>query len=139
TTSAQYTLWSALDKVDKTIKNVLMIGDIHEAEVMNFQDILILRAGIEKTISSALSLRAGVGYDRAATPAQNLEPTNIDVDKMTILGGIGYRAGRMQVDFAFVRAFGKEREKTVTAFGIPLKEKYNLNVSIMGVGITYSF
>jgi len=139
TASAQYTLWSVLDKVDKTIENVPMIGNIQEAEFLNFQDILIFRTGMEYSLSDGLFLRAGVGLDRAATPEDALGITNIDVDKLTFLGGIGYQAGRVKIDFAFVRAFGKEREKTVTSFGFPLKERYNLNVSIMGIGVTYAF
>jgi long-chain fatty acid transport protein len=139
TTSAQYTLWSTLDKVNKTIKDVPLIGDIQEVEELNFENILIVRAGMEYALPSGLALRAGVGMDRAASPKKTLCITNIDVDKLTLLGGIGYSTGRMRIDFAFVRAFGKEREKTVTPFGIPMTEKYNLNVSIVGLGVTYSF
>ncbi len=146
TTSAQYTIWSALDNVDKIIKDIPILDpenlgtyDLEVVEEMNFKNILIVRVGMEYLLPSGLALRAGIGMDRAATPEDALSITNIDVDKFTLLGGIGYQTGRMRIDFAFVRAFGKEREKSITQFGLPLTERYNLNVSIVGLGITYSF
>ena len=68
-----------------------------------------------------------------------LNVANIDVDKFTLLGGIGYRTGRMQIDFAYILAQGKEREKKgyTPPFGFP--GKYNLSASIVGLGLTYSF
>jgi long-chain fatty acid transport protein len=144
TTSAQYTMWSALKSVDKTIKNVPSMQDfstydLKESEPMNFKDILIVRAGMEYSISGGLALRAGIGMDRAATPAEYLNVANIDVDKFTLLGGIGYRTGRMQIDFAYILAHGQEREKKdyTPPFGFP--GKYNLSASIFGLGVTYSF
>ncbi|MGD2246697.1 MAG: outer membrane protein transport protein [Candidatus Aminicenantes bacterium] len=136
-TSAQYTMWSALDKVDKIIKDVPVQGDIEYQQDMNFMDILILRAGFEHFISGGIILRGGLGYDRYATPEDSLDISNIDVDKFTLIGGIGYRTGRTQIDFVFLHANGREREKDVVGF--PNPERYNLSATIMGVGLTYSF
>jgi len=138
-TSVQYTMWSALDKVEKTIKNIPVVGDIDEEEELKFNNILIWRNGIEYTFPIGISLRLGVGIDRYASPAETLSVTNIDVDKFTVLGGIGYKAGRIQIDAAYVYALGKERERTSTYFGVPLTEKYNLDCLILGLGITYSY
>ncbi len=134
---AQYTMWSALDKVEKTIKNVPQTGDLKVDEPMNFENILILRAGLEYHLYGGVFLRGGIGLDRYATPEETLDFKNIDVDKVTLLGGIGYRTGKMQIDFMYAYAMGKEREKEVTGFLNP--ERYNLNVLIMGVGVTFSF
>lgn len=143
TSSAQYTMWSTLDSLDKTIKDVpradLSTYDILQEEPMNFKDILIVRVGFEYNITGGLALRAGVGLDRAATPAEYLNFTNIDVDKFTLLGGIGYTTGRMRIDFAYILAQGKERERKGFAppFGLP--GSYNLSASIVGLGVTYSY
>lgn len=137
---AQYTMWSVLDEVEKTIKDVPMIGDIREAEALNFEDILILHAGFEYVIPGGIALRGGIGYDRSASPADTLSVRNIDVDKLSLLGGIGYKTGNTQIDFVYIYVRGKEREKTSTAYlGIPLIERYNLNVDILGLGVTFSF
>ena len=137
-TSAQYTMWSILDKVEKTIKG-MPSGDLKTEEKMGFNNILILRAGVEYVLPVGLALRAGVGLDRSAMPEENLNPANIDVNKFTVLAGIGYRVGRMQLDFVYIHAQGKEREKKTTMFGFPMTERYNLSAIILGLGITYSF
>ncbi len=137
-TSAQYTMWSALDKVEKVMKNVPVIGDIEETQIMNYEDILILRAGFEYFVSGGVILRGGLGYDRCACPEDTLDyKGNIDVDKFTLIGGIGYRTGRTQIDFVYAYAAGKERQKPITGF--PSPERYNLSAAIMGVGVTFSF
>jgi long-chain fatty acid transport protein len=138
-TSAQYTLWSTLDKVTKTFKDLPVIGDVVEVEEMNFQDILILRVGLEYMIPAGIFLRGGVGFDRAATPPENLSINNIDVDKFTLLGGIGYRSGNMEINFVYVYAKGKETESINTDYGFPLTASYNLDASILGMGVTFSF
>lgn len=137
-TGFQYTMWSALDKVEKTIENVPFTGDMKIEEIMDFKNILVLRAGFEYFVSGGIALRAGIGLDPSATPDSSLNITNIDVDKLSLLGGIGYRAGNMAIDFVYVYAHGKEREKTLTGFTFPLTERYNLNVSIIGLGVTFS-
>jgi long-chain fatty acid transport protein len=136
---AQYTMWSRLDVVDKTIKDVPVIGDINEEEVLDFEDILILHGGFEYLIPGGIALRGGIGYDRSASPTETLSVRNIDVDKLSLLGGIGYKTGNTQIDFVYIYVRGKERKKTSTIFGIPLIERYNLNVDILGLGVTFSF
>ncbi|NIM91679.1 MAG: hypothetical protein GTO17_12120 [Candidatus Aminicenantes bacterium] len=144
----QYTMWSALDKVGKTIKNVPgfdpnlqmpVFADIQEEEILKFKDILIWRAGLEYIFPQGVSFRAGIGLDHYASPAETLSITNIDVNKLTFLGGVGYKAGKMQIDFLYAYAIGKEREKILSDYLIPLTEKYNLNVFILGLGITFSY
>jgi long-chain fatty acid transport protein len=137
-TSAQYTMWSALDKIEKVLKHVPLVGDIKGAKVMNYEDILILRAGFEYFVSGGVILRGGLGYDRCASPKDTLDyKGNIDVDKFTLIGGIGYRTGRTEIDFVYAYAAGEEREKSITGF--PSPERYNLSAAIMGIGVTFSF
>lgn len=131
-TSAQYTMWSVLAKVDKTIRDLPNVGDYEYEELMNFEDILTLRAGMEYTFSQGFFLRGGFGLDRCANPDETLSFKNIDVDKITLLGGIGFRTGVMEIDLSSAYAIGKEREKDTT-------EKYNLSAFIMGLGINFSF
>lgn len=138
--STQLTLWSALDKVNKTIKSLPYSGEIKTAEAMNFKNIIISRFGLEYAFPQGVFLRGGIGYDRSATPDDTLNIMNIDVDKLSLLGGVGYRSGRVTIDFAYVYALGKEREKLLPGYGIhPLIEKYDLDVFILGLGLTYSF
>jgi long-chain fatty acid transport protein len=138
-TSVQYTMWSALDNIEKTLKNIPLEGDQKTVESMNFKNILVWSVGAEYWISPFLALRGGIGIDHWATPEERLDFANIDVDKFTFLGGIGYRAGRIQIDFVYANAIGKEREKVETLLGIPITEKFNLNTTILGIGVTFSY
>jgi len=137
--SAQYTLWSTLDKVEKDIKNIPTVGDINFEQVMDFRNIITLGAGFEYSLTPALSVRAGVGLDRWAAPTATLTPSNIDVNKVTLLAGIGYRTGRMRIDLAYVYGIGESRSQETAVMGIPLTEIYNLNVRVWGLGLTYCF
>jgi long-chain fatty acid transport protein len=138
--SAQYTLWSVLDKVQKKIKDIPMTGNLEVDEILDFKNIFILRAGFEYLIlPQGVFLRAGIGLDPSATPESTLSATNIDVNKVSLLGGIGYRAGKMQIDAVYAYAFGKEREKKLGELDGSMIEKYNLNVSILGLAVTFSF
>jgi long-chain fatty acid transport protein len=137
--SAQYTLWSRLDKVEKDIKDIPTVGDIRVDQVMDFRNILILGAGMEYVLTPAFSVRAGVGLDKWAAPLESLDPSNIDVDKVTLLVGVGYRTGRMRIDFAYVYGIGESRSKPTDVLGMPLIETYNLNVRVLGLGLTYGF
>jgi long-chain fatty acid transport protein len=139
TASAQRTFWSALDEVEKTIKDIPQMGDYTVKEPYEFEDILILHGGVEYIIPGGIALRGGIGFDRYASPDKNLRPTNIDVDKFSLIGGIGYRTGSTQIDFVFIHAQGKEREKTTTPYGFPIVERYNLSADIIGMGVTFSF
>lgn len=135
--SAQYTMWSVLDKVKKTIKDVPYVGDIHQHQVMNFEDILVLRGGVEYQVPQGISLRAGIGYDRYATPESTLSISNIDVNKLILLGGIGYQFKSMKINFTYAYALGYQREKEISGFDHTLEEKYDLNALIMGLGVTF--
>lgn len=137
---AQYTLWSILEKVEKTIKGIPYQGDVRTEEAMNFKNILILRAGAEYSFPQGFFLRGGIGYDRCAAPLESLSIANIDVDKITLLGGIGIRSGRMGIDFATAYGWGKEREITSPlAVYPPIKQRFNLNVFIVGIGVTFYY
>ena len=138
-TNIQYTMWSALDNVEKTLKNIPNEGDQITIESMNFKNILLWSVGAEYWISPLLALRGGIAMDRYATPEETLDFANIDVDKITFLGGIGYRSGRIQINFAYAYAIGKEREKMDVVLGFPVTEKFNLNTMIIGIGITYAY
>lgn len=88
-TNIQYTMWSALDNIEKTLKNIPNQGDQITIEPMNFKNILLWSVCAEYWISPILALRGGIAMDRWATPEETLDFTNIDVDKITFLGGIG--------------------------------------------------
>jgi long-chain fatty acid transport protein len=139
TLNAQYTLWSTLDKVEKVIKNIPTLGDLNFEQLMDFRNILLIGGGVEYALSRVLFVRAGVGLDKWATPPESLAPSNIDVDKVSLMAGLGYRTGRVRVDLAYIDGIGDPRSVEMNVMGIPLTETYNLNVRVLGIGLTYGF
>jgi long-chain fatty acid transport protein len=58
---------------------------------------------------------------------------------VTLLGGVGFRTGNAEINFVFVQAFGRERERTTSMPGHVLIESFNLDASILGLGVTFGF
>ncbi len=102
--------WSSFDQVtfspqDVRINNVLAIGDYRLAELFiepRFKNVWSFRLGSEWTpeIDGArdLVLRAGAFYEPSAIPDERLSPEWVDLDKLFITGGAGYRLGRVALD-----------------------------------------
>lgn len=138
-----YSHWSSLDKLEGKIKNVPVTPgitiDIDKSEVINYKDIVKFKFGSEYVFPKGVAVRAGIAYDNYARPDETLNLMDIDVDKIVLFGGLGYRAGKIELNFAGVYALGKEREITTTFSGYPLTQKFNLNATIISLGIRYSY
>ncbi|MFQ6083058.1 MAG: OmpP1/FadL family transporter [Candidatus Aminicenantia bacterium] len=138
-----YTRWSTLQKLEGTIKNVPVapgiIMDVDKSEEINFQDIFKFKIGGEYVFPQGVALRVGFAYDNYARPDSTLSVRDIDVDKIVLFGGIGYRIGKAEINFAGLYALGKERQITETSMGFPLVHKYNLDATVISLGVRYSF
>lgn len=136
--SAEYAMWSSLKTLDKVFEDVPLMGDMDVPAVMNYRNILILRAGGEWSLSPALQLRSGFTWDPATAPEESLNLGNIDVDKRTISLGGSWRAGRTQIDFACGYAFGASRQKRSGDAGFETVETYDLDIFFLGVGLRFA-
>ncbi len=135
--SAEYAMWSSLKTLDKVFKDVPLAGDVSVPAAMNYRNILILRAGLEWSVSSALQARAGFSWDPAAAPEESLNLGNIDVDKRTVTLGCGWRTVRAQIDFACGYAFGASRQRQFEEAGLVTVETYGLDIFFVGLGLRY--
>jgi len=135
--SAEYALWSSLKTLDKVFEDVPLMGDVDIPTVMNYRNILILRAGVEWTPSPAFQARAGFTWDPAAAPEESLNLGNIDVDKRTLSLGGSWSAGRTQIDFACGYAFGASRQKRSGDAGFETVETYDLDIFFLGLGFRF--
>ncbi len=138
-----YSHWSSLQKLEGKIKDVPVFPgitmDIDKSEEINFKDIIKFKIGGEYVFPKGVAIRGGIAYDNFARPDETLNPMDIDVDKIVLFGGIGYRAGKIELNFAGVYALGKEREVPTTYMGYPLTQKFNLDATIISLGIRYSY
>jgi len=138
-----YSHWSVMKELEGTIKNVPVAPgvfvDIDKSEDFDFNDLVNFKMGGEYTFDSGLTVRFGMAYDTKAQPVETLSPANIDVDKVVFMGGFGYTVGRFQLNFTALHAFGKERAKTTILGPYQLQEKYNLDATVLSLGIVYSY
>jgi long-chain fatty acid transport protein len=138
-----YSHWSTLQKLEGKIKNVMVAPgitmDIDKSEEINYNNIIKFKVGTEYIFPKGIAIRAGMAYDNYARPDETLNITDIDVDKIVLFGGIGYRAGKIELNFAGVYALGKEREVSTTFMGFPVTQKFNLDATIISLGIRYSY
>ncbi|MCP2519135.1 outer membrane protein transport protein [Candidatus Aminicenantes bacterium AC-335-K20] len=138
-----YSHWSSLKKLEGKIKNVPVAPgitmDIDKSEIINYKNIVKFKVGTEYIFPKGIAVRAGVAYDNYARPDETLNLMDIDVDKIVLFGGIGYRAGKVELNFAGVYALGREREISTVYGGYPLTQRFNLNATIISLGIRYSY
>ena len=111
--SAVHDHWSTFDRVtikpqNVQINDVLAIGDYRLADMFmepGFRDIWSFRLGSEWTPEidggRDLVLRLGGFYEPSAIPDERLSPEWVDLDKLFITGGAGYRFGKIAVDGTF--------------------------------------
>ena len=138
-----YSHWSSLDKLEGKIKDVPVAPgitmDIDKSEVINYKNVVKFKIGTEYVFPNGVAIRGGAAYDNYARPDETLNLMDIDVDKIVLFGGIGYRAGKVELNFAGVYALGKEREISTIYGGYPVTQKFNLNATIISLGIRYSY
>ncbi|MCP2605196.1 outer membrane protein transport protein [Candidatus Aminicenantes bacterium AH-873-B07] len=138
-----YSHWSTLEKLEGKIKNVMVAPgftiDIDKSEIINYKNIVKFKMGGEYVFPKGVAIRAGIAYDNYARPDETLNLMDIDVDKIVLFGGIGYRAGKVELNFAGVYALGKEREISTFYGGYPLTQKFNLHATIISLGIRFSY
>ncbi len=102
--------WSSFDRVSISpqnvrINNVLAIGDYQLADMFiepRFKSVWSFRLGSEwmPEIGGArdLTLRLGGFYEPSAIPDERLSPEWVDLDKIFLTGGAGYRIGKVALD-----------------------------------------
>lgn len=105
--------WSTFDRVrispqDVRINDVLAIGDYQIADMFiepHFKNIWSFRLGTEWTPEidgkRDLVLRAGAFYEPSAIPDERLSPEWVDLDKLFITVGAGYRWPKVALDGTF--------------------------------------
>ena len=135
--SAEYALWASLKTLDKVFKDVPLLGNVAVPAAMNLRNILILRAGLEWSVSSAFQARAGFSWDPSACPEESLNLGNIDVDKLTVSLGGSWRTRGAQVDWAFGYAFGTSRSKRTGDAALETVETYDLDIFFAGLGLRF--
>jgi long-chain fatty acid transport protein len=82
--------------------NGLVASDKLDDDIpLNWRDQLVLRAGIEYVVNDEWTLRAGYAYGRSPVPTHTLTPLTAAVMEHMVSAGVGFKRGRLSVDFAY--------------------------------------
>ncbi len=138
TFDAQYTNWAKLQQVDLEFEDPFWAVNLGEEGTLhlNWANKTQLRGGIEYDFGK-LAVRAGYYYDPAPAPDETL---NILVPSFTfnsVIGGIGYKAGALKLDFALEYLKGQKRTIAPAEHNLP--GVYEMKILVPVVGLTYSF
>jgi long-chain fatty acid transport protein len=134
---AHYTNWAKLDVLTVHLTDPVWNSSLdlteNELELM-WADKWQFRGGIEYTMGK-FAFRGGYYYDPAPAPDETL---NILVPSFTfnsIAGGIGYKSGRLTLDFGLEYLMGQDRNVTEGA----MPGAYTMNIVVPVFGLSYAF
>lgn len=128
--------WSSFKTLTIDLENEVPAGGLADKEiVMDLQDILAVKTGIEYKATETLSLRGGYAYVPSPVPAHTLGPGNPDADAHQISLGTGYIIGRFTVDtYLRIHLFEKRRINNGRLNGT-----YENNIYFAGFSLAYHF
>jgi len=83
------------------INTLVGSSSLEDVVPLKWKDRVVYRTGLEYTVSETVSLRGGYSYGKSPVPSGTLTPLTAAITEHTVTAGIGYRAGRYQVDLAY--------------------------------------
>lgn len=140
TADAQYSQWAKSEKEFKTeFKDSTwayvtgLSGD--DTFVLDWKDCTQIRFGLEYMASEKLALRAGYYYDPAPAPDETLTILFPSSTNNVVTAGLGFCAGKFDIDFGLEYLMGKERDVTAATHNMPGKHKLDVFAFSLAVGM----
>ena len=159
--------WSLHDTIDITPTNLTLVGvtgfpspfPVSKISIpRNFRDASSFRLGGEYHIplkTWALDVRLGFNFDQSGIPKPYLSPLTVDLDKVTIAGGVGINVGtKWRFDAVYARVVGFDTAVDPAEAKVPRINpvhgyttqveainggKYSAGANVLGVGLQYKF
>lgn len=133
--------WSSYDElVIQFDQNIPALGGDRIVNVRNYEDSWQVRGGVEYASFpiEALTLRAGIAYDRNPIPERYVDPTLPDSDRWLFSGGLTYSINQfVDVDASYIFIRANQREVDDTESGPD--GVYNTYAHLPGLGFTFNF
>lgn len=110
--------------------------------VLEWEDAIQYRVGMEYMAKKCLALRGGYYYDPAPAPDEHMNILFPSSTNHVGTFGIGYSKSKFELDFALEYLFGAERDIDANIDGTEMTNmpgKHMLNVFAFGMGITYRY
>ena len=131
-----WVMWSTYDSLIFTFKES---GDLlNSANPREYKDSWIIRIGGQYKLNDKLTLRAGGYYDPTPTNEKYFNPETVSLNTTGLTLGLSYQPiENLSIDLSYLHLFGQEAEKAYEPDNF--SGKYKTQVSIPGIGISYSF
>ena len=128
--------WSSFDRHILDFENEVPGGGFSDASTtLDWQDIWMVKIGVEYLLNDRISLRTGYGYSETFAPEHTVSPGYLDSDKHNLSIGLGYRIKNWVIDTFYTAAFYQDR----TVNNSILSGEYESFDQYIGVSIGYTF
>lgn len=130
-----YVLWSRLDgffiEAEVPADIEMLLGDIGDRSVpQDWMNSYTFRAGIQYQAKDGSFLRAGFFMDQTPQPLMDVGITFHDADRWGFTGGLGFKSGKLILDFAYQLELFPNR--------IGWEGKYSTTSHLIGMSIHFS-
>jgi len=142
TADAQYSQWSETgEEIETDYKNPVwkaMLGAEGGKMVMNWEDAIQYRLGMQYCASKDLAVRAGYYYDPAPAPDETVNILFPSSTNQALTAGLTYNLNPISIIVAGEYLFGEEREIEASALGNN-PGVHQMDIAAFSVGINYFF
>jgi long-chain fatty acid transport protein len=142
---AQYTNWKKVATIGITYDNAAwqafkthpQLGAAFNNDfVLNWEDKIQYRVGMEYAVSNKLALRAGYYYDPSPSPAETLNILLPEIAYNAITAGLGYKSEKITIDLCLEYLMGKKQESPMTG---KMPGTHGMNILVPNIALTYRF
>lgn len=131
----QYEMWSGIDSV---AVEVAENPDLSYGVGTEYKNTISLSAGGEYTVSDAIGVRAGLGYELSPVQDDRLDPRFPDADRYVFSAGGSFRTGEsMVIDVVYMLENFTERESLNINYNF--RATYKTFRNFIGVSLNYEF
>jgi len=129
-------LWSVMDRTTLHLAHEVPAAEFTDFGLnFDWQDSLVIMAGMDYRVNECFSLRGGYVYQQAMVPEPTLNPGNPDSDIHFITMGFGYRPGKWGIDAFYAIGFHVDRQVDNAI----LSGKYNSLSHLGGLSVGHRF
>ncbi len=106
---------------------------------LDWRDQYVGRAGAEYALNEHWTVRAGYAYARNPVPAATLTPLTAAINEHIVTAGLGFRTGRLALDFAYQWQIPNSLTTGTSALASGEYSDTETSVGVQWIGLTATF